>query len=109
MLEPPTFIYYFCSHDEYSNRFFLGSDFFLVCGERPSQQTSGGNMTDDFEYCEDLNGDGFCDITHLSDGTTMIEDQAEIERLKEGNDGSPDTQQQRQPSGSPYVFDTNTF
>jgi hypothetical protein len=66
-------------------------------------------MSDDFEYCEDLNGDGFCDITHLSDGTTMIEDQAEMERLKEGNDGSPDTQQQRQPSGSPYVFDTNTF
>jgi hypothetical protein len=37
----------------------------------------------------------------LSDGTTIIEDQEEIERLKEGNDGMPDTQQrQQQPSGS---------
>ena len=41
-----------------------------------------------------------CDITHLSDGSALIEDQGAIERLKEGNVGSPDTQHQRQPSGS---------
>jgi len=70
-------------------------------GEHTPQQTSGSNMTSDIEYCEDFNDDGFCDITHLSDGTTIIEDQEEIERLKEGNDGMPDTQQrQQQPSGS---------
>ena len=61
-------------------------------------------MTSDFEeYCEDFNDDGFCDITHLSDGTAIVEDQEEIERLKEGNDGLPDTQQQQrqqQPRGS---------
>jgi hypothetical protein len=60
------------------------------------QQTSASNMTSDFEeYCEDFNDDGFCDITHLSDGTAIVEDQEEIERLKEGNDGLPDTQQQQ--------------
>ena len=68
------------------------------------QQTSASNMTSDFEeYCEDFNDDGFCDITHLSDGTAIVEDQEEIERLKEGNDGLPDTQQQQrqqQPRGS---------
>ena len=51
------------------------------------------------EYCEDFDGDGFCDITHSSDGSTIVEDQVAIERLKEGNDGAPNTQQ-RQPSGS---------
>lgn len=68
------------------------------------QQTSASNMTSDFEeYCEDFNDDEFCDITHLSDGTAIVEDQEEIERLKEGNDGLPDTQQQQrqqQPRGS---------
>lgn len=58
-----------------------------------------GNITSE-EYCEDFDGDGFCDITHLADGTTMIEDQEEIERFKEGNDGMPETQQRQQPGGS---------
>lgn len=63
--------------------------------------SKGDTSDSDFEYCEDFDGDGFCDITHLSDGTTMIEDQEEIERLKEGNDGMPETQQRQQrPSGS---------
>jgi hypothetical protein len=72
-------------------------------GERPPQQTGGNNTSE--EYCEDFDGDGFCDITHSSDGSTIVEDQAAIERLKEGNEGSPDTQQQpqRQPSGSVSV------
>jgi hypothetical protein len=67
---------------------------------------ASGNITSE-EYCEDFDSDGFCDITHLSDGSTIVEDQAAIERLKEGNEGSPDTQQpqqqQRQPGGSVSV------
>jgi hypothetical protein len=52
------------------------------------------------EYCEDFNGDGFCDITHLPDGSTIIEDQDSIQRLKESSGTSPETLQKRKPSGS---------
>jgi hypothetical protein len=38
-------------------------------------------------YCEDINNDGFCDITYLSDGSKLIEDQREIERIDSGADG----------------------
>jgi hypothetical protein len=37
------------------------------------------------EYCDDFNGDGFCDITYLADGSTIIENQKAIGAFKSSN------------------------
>ena len=55
--------------------------------QNPKQTATPGTAKSDqqpvsVEYCDDVNGDGFCDRTYLSDGSTIIENQKAIDALK---------------------------